>query len=109
MGVLTTGVVPRPGGLISPISLDGLDTGDLGGDQGDTSRGGDQSNPEVGGDQGDLGLGGDPGSLGGDNGDPVGDKGSLVGETTGKLAGGKGGLIREACTPPPPPAWSTCS
>ena len=109
------------GGLISPISLGGQtnDPG-LGWDQGDPGQGGDHGDPGLGGHHGGPDLGGDhddpgldsdhgdsgldsghgePGSLSGDEGEPgsrggvAGDTGSLVGETTGKLAGGKGGLI----------------
>ena len=90
-----TGDDPSPGGLISPSSLGGLDPGSLGGgDQDDPGSlgGADQGDPgSLGGDQGDLCLGGDhgdPGRLGG----VAGNTGSLVGEATGKLAGGNGGL-----------------
>ena len=50
--------------------------------------GGDHGESCLGGDQGESGLGGDHGSLGG----VAGDTDSLIGEATGKLAGGNGGL-----------------
>ena len=94
------GEVPIPGGLNSPSSLGGLYPGSLGGgDQGDPGSLGGADQGSLAGDQGDPGLGadhGDPGRLGG----VPGDTGSLVGEATGKLAGGNGGLVGVQPSPP---------
>ena len=70
-----------------------LNPGILGGGQGVPGLSGNQGTP-CGGDQGELGLGGDHGDLGN-----LGDTGNLTGETTGKLAGGKGAVVLPSGAP----------
>ena len=74
-----------------------LNPGILGGGQGVPELSGNQGNP-CGGDQGELGLGGDHGDLG-SLGEARGDTGNLTGETTGKLAGGKGAGVLPSGAP----------